>query len=37
MELRKLRLWRIEHVKRDANIAVYTIAKEAILCVINRV
>jgi hypothetical protein len=31
MELRQLRSWRIDHVKRDANQAAHTIAKEIVL------
>jgi len=32
-----MRSWRIEHVKRNVNLVAHTIAKEAILCVIDRV
>jgi len=37
LELRQLRSWRIDHVKRDANTTTHTIAKKAILYVIDRV
>jgi hypothetical protein len=33
----QMRSWRIEHVKRNVNLVAHTIAKEAILCVIDRV
>jgi hypothetical protein len=33
----QIRSWRIEHVKRNANLVAHTIAKNAILCVIDRV
>jgi hypothetical protein len=37
LELRPLRSWRIEHVKRDANVTAHTIEKETILGVIDRI
>jgi len=35
--LGKLRSWRVEYVKSDANSATHMLAREAFSCVINRV
>lgn len=35
--LGKLRLWRIEHVKRDTNSAAHILAREVFSCVIDKV
>jgi hypothetical protein len=35
--LGKLRSWRIEHVKRDANFVAHILAREVFSCVIDKV
>jgi hypothetical protein len=36
-DLRQLKSWSIVHVKRNVNKAAHTIARETVLCVINKV